>query len=83
MANLTEQVRELIAANFGIDVAETPETASQATLAEWSSLNHVMLMAALEEAFDVRLTMPEMLRMTSVPAITAVLAGRGVTVSAA
>lgn len=83
MANLTERVRELIAATFGIDVDETPETASQATLAEWSSLNHVLLMAAVEDAFDVRLTMQEMLHMTSVPTITAVLSGRGAAVGVA
>jgi acyl carrier protein len=74
----TEDVRQLIASVFGCDLRLIDDDACQATVAEWTSLNHIMLMAALEERFDTTLTMSEMLEMTGVREIVRVVAQRSI-----
>ncbi len=71
-------MRETIASTFGVDKEDLPETVSQGTVPQWSSLTHVMLLAALEEQFGVRLGMQEMASMTSLDAILSALRRHGV-----
>jgi acyl carrier protein len=67
------QVRELMADTFGIDESDLPEAPSQATFARWTSILHMVLVAALEEHFGLRFSMDEMIAMTSFDRIIAVL----------
>ncbi len=45
---------------------------------EWDSLAHVNLIAAIEERFDVKFTVPEIMEMNSVEEIREVLATKSV-----
>lgn len=75
---LGDRVREVVANTFGLDPAAVDLTASNQTLAAWSSLAHLRLVANLEQAFGVRFSMAELTAMTSVQAIEQTLAGKGV-----
>ena len=77
-ADLEARVRETIASTFGVEENELPEALSQATMPQWSSLNHMLLLAALEEQFGVRLAMQDMARMASLEAILSTLRRHGV-----
>lgn len=75
---LDERVREVVAETFDLDPREISLDASAQTLAAWTSLAHLRLMANIEQAFGLRLTMDEMTTMTSVRTIENVLSARGV-----
>lgn len=47
------------------------------TIEEWDSLRHMELIASLEETFNVRLTVEQIIEMTSLRAILAILGGHG------
>jgi acyl carrier protein len=70
---LTEQVRQIMADTFGIDQSELPDSASQANFARWTSILHMVLLVALEEQFEITLSMEEMTTMTSLERILDVL----------
>lgn len=78
-AELTEQVRELMAEAFDVEEQEIPATVTQESYAKWGSLAHMTLVAALEERYSVRFTMKEMSSMTSLPKILATLGVHAVT----
>jgi acyl carrier protein len=62
---MDEQVKELVAEVFNINEdAVTPEL-SQETLDNWDSMNHLRLVTAVEEEFDISLTMDEIEAITS------------------
>jgi acyl carrier protein len=73
-AELTEQVRTLMAASFGMDETDLPDDVTQQTCRRWSSLQHMTLMVSVEETFRVRLAMNEMAEMKSLPRIVETLA---------
>ncbi|GAC1460220.1 MAG: hypothetical protein PVSMB4_19220 [Ktedonobacterales bacterium] len=75
---LQERVREVVATTFDVDPQQISAEASNQTVASWTSLGHLRLMANLEQAFGVRFTMEEMTAMSNVQAIEDVLAARGV-----
>lgn len=73
-----DRVREVVAETFDLNRGEIDPDASAQTLAAWTSLAHLRLMANIEQAFGLRLTMDEMTTMTNIPAIVQVLAVRDV-----
>jgi acyl carrier protein len=62
-----------MADTFGIDESDLPEAPSQATFARWTSVLHMVLVVALEEHFGIRISMDEMIEMTSFERIVTVL----------
>jgi acyl carrier protein len=70
---LTDRVREIMAEVFGVNEMDIPEDVSQQSYSIWSSLEQVTLLVALEEEFGISLSTSEMMSMTSLPAIVAVL----------
>jgi acyl carrier protein len=75
---LTARICDAIAAAFTLEPFEVAEDASTQSLAAWTSVAHLRLMAALEEEFAIELTTDEMIEMTGVAAIRETLARRGV-----
>jgi acyl carrier protein len=75
---LTDQVRETMAEVFEVDASALAPDASHRTCAAWTSLNNMLLQVALEEKYGVSFSMDEMMAMTSLPKIVAVLQRRGV-----
>ena len=73
---LIARVRDVMANTFGVDEQDLPVEPSMQSLRRWTSLQHMTLMVALEEAFAVRLSMTDMTSMTSLTAIVQVLSRR-------
>lgn len=69
---------QLLAEVFGVGTDELCEETGPATLDAWTSLKHVELVVALDDVYGVELSYREIRSMTSVAAIRAVLAARGV-----
>ena len=74
--SLINDLRTLLATTFGVEESELPAELSQATCRQWTSLKHMLLMVAIEEEFDITLSLPEMTAMTSQGAIVSVLTRR-------
>ena len=70
---IADQVREAIANAFDLDESEIANDISQANCGRWSSLNHMILMAGLEEQFRITLSMNEMTKMTSLADIVGII----------
>ena len=64
-----DPVREAIASCFGLDPSEVTASTTQDDLAAWDSVGHLNLMLLLEDTFELTLDVPDMERLTSVPAI--------------
>jgi acyl carrier protein len=72
-APVFDRVRTIAADVFGVPATEiTPQSAPE-TVANWDSVQHLNLLLALEEAFDVQFEPEEMDAMHDVEQILAVL----------
>jgi acyl carrier protein len=58
-----------MAVTFGIEPDRINANSAQNQVPEWDSVAHLNLMLALEDTFNVRLTVQDMQRLTSVPDI--------------
>ena len=76
---LRDRVRVLAADIFGVDIDDLPDGASSETFPAWSSLNHMTLMASIEESCGLRLSLDEMTRLNSLDRIVAFLEQTSVT----
>jgi len=76
-----ETVADVLRNLLGYSGAVTDDT-GPAEVPGWDSLAHLSIMEELEMRFQVRFTMDEMVRMTSVQAIRDALARHGVSDSA-
>lgn len=64
-----DTVRDLIDMTFGVSQDQiTPDTV-QTDIINWDSVGHLNLMIALEDTFDIRLHVEDMVRLNSVKAI--------------
>lgn len=64
------EVRELIADTFGVPLDSLTAATVRDEVDGWDSVGQLNLMLAVEEAFDVRLAVEDMQKLTSVAAIT-------------
>lgn len=64
------QVKEIVADLFNVSEEEIDDDASPETIEAWDSLQHLNLVVALEETFNIRLEPEEIQALTSVGAIT-------------
>lgn len=60
-----EKLKEVLCDTFGLDEEEISQNMSNDSIASWDSLNHLRLVSALEQEFDIRLTMEEINSMTN------------------
>lgn len=70
---LTDWVRDQMITVFGVESAELPDDAAQKNCPRWTSLNHITLLASIEEQLDLSFSMNEIMEMTNLPSIVAVL----------
>lgn len=73
-ASLNESVKAVMADVLDVDVASIDERSSMETLERWDSGNHVRLVLALEEVFDVSFDVSEIEAMVRFDALLATLA---------
>ena len=76
---LTERrLQQIFREAFENDKLTLTDSLSPETMPAWDSLGHVKLMMGCEEEFGVKFTIEETVESTSVGALKAVLASKGV-----
>jgi len=71
---MNEKLTRLMSATFGLAPEAIFPDAAMTNTPEWDSLAHLNLCLSIEEAFHIRLLPEEIMELTSVSAIEAVLA---------
>jgi acyl carrier protein len=69
MADLNRELRQVVAATFGLAESAVGDDASRATVAAWDSLGQISLVLALEERFGVAIAVEDIAGLTSVAAV--------------
>jgi len=72
------QLKQIMADVFGVDVDSIDEHASVDTLTKWDSFNHMKLVLALEEQFNVTFQAEQTIEMLSYPLVKIALSEQGV-----
>jgi acyl carrier protein len=70
---MNDQIKELMANIFEVDVSDIGNDASPETIESWDSLRHMNLIVALEEVFNIQFTDEEMLQMLNFQLISLIL----------
>jgi acyl carrier protein len=73
-------LEQLVGNVFEIEPASITEATSSTTLDRWDSLNHLALISAVEETYDVVLSTSEMREASSIAELRRILATKGVAV---
>ena len=73
-------LEQLVGDVFAIEPNTVTDTTSPATLDRWDSLNHLALIAAVEETYEVFLSTSEMREASSIGNLRRILATKGVPV---
>jgi acyl carrier protein len=70
---------DLIANIINVPVGELTPQSGPANIPAWDSLAHIGIMSAVEQTYDLQLTMPEMLSIKTVADLRNAIEKRGVT----
>jgi acyl carrier protein len=73
MADLNQEIRQTVAAAFGLAESAVTEDASRATVAAWDSLGQISLVLAVEERFGVTIAVADIAGLTSFAAVREIL----------
>ncbi len=71
-------LHELFADILDLDPATVSDETSPDNTTAWDSLSNMMLLAAIEETYEVELDSDEITRMTSIGVVRKVLEARGI-----
>jgi len=77
---MREAVQEIFIQELGLKPQDISDELTYNSVPEWDSASHMSLILAIEEKFGVELESNEVVRMTSIPKILAVLESKGVSV---
>lgn len=72
------KLKQVFADVFGVNSNSINENSSVDTIEKWDSFNHMKLVLALEEQFNVRFQTSQTVEMLSYPLIKIVLSEHGV-----
>ena len=75
--SILERVQQVIADLLGTDAEHVPAAAKLADLESWDSLNHLRVVLALEEEFQIHFSAEEIEQMDRVDAMAAKLIDKG------
>jgi acyl carrier protein len=75
---MNKQLAEVLAEVFGLRVTEIQPELQKSEVGTWDSLKQMDLVMSLEREYGIALDIPDILRMTSVSSIMAVLEDKGV-----
>jgi len=73
-----EKLKQVLADIFNIDVSTIDDLTSVDTVEEWDSLKHLNLVLALEQEFDITLSVEQTVEILNYPLIKAILGEHGV-----
>lgn len=71
-------LKQIMADVFGVDANSIDERASVDTIAKWDSFNHMKLVLALEEQFNVTFQAEQTVEMLSYPLVKIALSEHGI-----
>ena len=74
-------LKQVLADIFNIDVESINDTTSVDTVKEWDSLKHLNLVLALEEQYKITLTVEQTVEILNYPLIKVVLEEHGINFS--
>lgn len=77
---MNTKINEILVSNLHVSLAEITDQLTMSEVETWDSLQHMNLIASLEQAFGVEFTFEEIVLMQSVAEIKRVLKGKGVEV---
>jgi acyl carrier protein len=75
---MNTELAELLADVFGLRASAVQPDLDKAAVGSWDSLKQMDLVMSLERHYDIELDIPDIVRMTSVAQIIAVLKDKGV-----
>lgn len=75
---MNKKLAEVLAEIFGLPVTEIHPELQKSEVGIWDSLKQMDLVMSLEREYGIALDIPDILRMTSVAKIMAVLQDKGV-----
>lgn len=75
---MNEKLAELLAQIFGLRVIEIRPDLQKCEVGTWDSLKQMDLVVSLEQTYGIELEISDVVRMTSVEEIMAVLRAKGV-----
>ena len=73
-----QKLNEVIAGVFNVNVTTISDDTSVDTVEDWDSLNHLKLILALEQEFDISFTEEETVELLNYPLIKMTLSEHGV-----
>ncbi|MCB9954352.1 MAG: acyl carrier protein [Caulobacterales bacterium] len=76
---MTDKLIQIFADELMLDPTDLNDDTNPDNTEEWDSLAAMRLVAAIEGAFDVRLSTAEIMKMRSIGIVRTVLAEKGVT----
>lgn len=76
--NTTTRVRQIVADTLFLTLDDVDEKATQESLKNWDSIQHLNVVLALEQAFQVRFPPEDFQTMNSIATIVENLQGKGV-----
>ncbi len=62
---MDDRLKEAFATALDLEIDEIEEDCSQDTLEDWDSLGHLNLISEIEKTFKVKVTMDEVMEMTT------------------
>jgi acyl carrier protein len=62
---MDEQLKEIFATALDLEIDEIENDSSQDNLEDWDSLGHLNLISEIEKEFKVKVTMDEVMAMTT------------------
>lgn len=74
----TIKLADVFAEALGIERSRINDELSYNTIAEWDSVAHMQLIAALEDAFEIMLDTDEILDMSSFAKARSIITGHGI-----
>lgn len=66
---MRDKIKNVMALVFEIDPSQIPDSASTSTIDNWDSLNHMNLVVALEEEFNILFSDEEIVEIISFEAV--------------
>jgi len=75
-SGITTRVRELLAQVLGVPASSIGPESSTATMASWTSLNHLMLVSEIENEFGVVFSNQQIRELVSFDQIVSTLVGQ-------
>lgn len=73
-----EKLKQVLADIFNIEVETIDDTTSVDTVPQWDSLKHLNLVLALEQEFNITLTVEQTVEILNYPLIKAILGEHGI-----